>query len=299
MINTLLYQTAATPDADAGHWLPVSAKLIRSFTKPSLTFIHGWGMNVAVFMPLFAQLAEQYECIAIELPGHGQVPLVNPTNLKEVGLPEADQPGFAQTSFYHTVRAIVHDLRILPPGPVIGWSMGGLFATVLAANHPDLFNRLILITSTPHFLQSDNWPVGMPHTRAQRFTQDMLKNPADSILRFLNLQFFQEPAARQLARSVYDLVATRGLPSRAGLQLGMDWLSMVDTRAELKQLSQLKVPLLACYGLKDNLINHKTAELVQALYPGAKIQIDRTAHLPFISDSQQFATRLDQFVQFG
>jgi len=43
----------------------------RSGTGPPLVLWHGWGLNLRVFDELRAELASEFELIAVDLPGHG------------------------------------------------------------------------------------------------------------------------------------------------------------------------------------------------------------------------------------
>jgi pimeloyl-[acyl-carrier protein] methyl ester esterase len=44
-----------------------------TFGKGSpLVLLHGWGMNAGVWMPLLPRLAQGWQVILVELPGHGE-----------------------------------------------------------------------------------------------------------------------------------------------------------------------------------------------------------------------------------
>ena len=40
-------------------------------TKPTLVLLHGWGLNHAIWQPIAAQLANECDVIALDLPGYG------------------------------------------------------------------------------------------------------------------------------------------------------------------------------------------------------------------------------------
>lgn len=96
--------------------------------------LHGWLDNAASFEPLITHLP-QFNWTAIDLPGHGH---------------SFHRPAH---SHYHFIDWI-SDLRDLivaryqnKPVVIVGHSLGGLLATVLAGVYPELVKQLVLIDS--------------------------------------------------------------------------------------------------------------------------------------------------------
>lgn len=80
---------------------------------------------------MFAELADLLECgiWAPDLPGHG------------------DQP--AADSWEDAVTRVADTIRPVAPLPVMGYSQGGRVALGLAAQHPGLVSRLVLLSTSP------------------------------------------------------------------------------------------------------------------------------------------------------
>lgn len=97
---------------------------------PPLLFVHGWSCNRAFFAPQLEHFSRRRRCVGVDLRGHG-----------ESDKPEQDytMEGFADDLAWLTGR-----LGLERP-VVIGHSMGGLVALVLAARRPELVRAIVMV----------------------------------------------------------------------------------------------------------------------------------------------------------
>ncbi|MSP60159.1 MAG: alpha/beta fold hydrolase [Myxococcales bacterium] len=104
----------------------------RSGQGAPLVLLHGFLVSHWYFRPVIAPLAERFEVIALDLPGHG-----------ESDNPPPDRFGY---DFPAMADLVVAALDALGVGKVrlYGHSMGGGIALTLAARHPDRVERLLL-----------------------------------------------------------------------------------------------------------------------------------------------------------
>lgn len=100
-----------------------------------ILFLHGFMGDRHDFSPITSRLIDQYQCLAIDLPGHGK------TQVTE----EADY-GMALTA-----RAIVGALDQLHISQcfLVGYSMGGRLALYLTLHFPARFLRVVLESASP------------------------------------------------------------------------------------------------------------------------------------------------------
>jgi len=100
---------------------------------PELVLLHGGGQNAHTWDTV--ALALQRPLLAIDLPGHGH------SDWRD------DHAYFPAEN----ARAVAVMIRALAPdaAAVIGMSLGGLTALVLAAEAPDLVRKLVLVDVTP------------------------------------------------------------------------------------------------------------------------------------------------------
>ncbi len=102
---------------------------------PRVVFLHGLFGQGRNFTQIARALAPDLQSVLIDLPNHGQSPWLDTTDYEVVAA---------------TVATVVRD-RYLDAGPVhlVGHSMGGKVAMVLALLHPDLVERLVVVDIAP------------------------------------------------------------------------------------------------------------------------------------------------------
>ncbi len=111
---------------------------------PNLTLLHGWGLNGAVWNGIRDALALRYTLHIVDLPGHG---LSN---------------GTATATITEMADAIAEAMP--PRSHLLGWSLGGLVAQDLARRHAERIDRLVLVATTPSFLQRHDWTYAVQPT---------------------------------------------------------------------------------------------------------------------------------------
>jgi pimeloyl-ACP methyl ester carboxylesterase len=100
---------------------------------PSILLIHGTAGSLAWWDPVVPALAEHIHVVRVDLAGHGQSPPV-----RSYAVPtQADRVG-----------AVVDALGI-DAVTVVGHSSGGLVATALAEQRPDLVSAVVLVNTGP------------------------------------------------------------------------------------------------------------------------------------------------------
>jgi pimeloyl-ACP methyl ester carboxylesterase len=98
---------------------------------PKLLAMHGWLDNAASFRPMAPWLAH-YDLVALDMPGHGR---------------SFHYPDDAEYSMFSTLLDLLAAADALgwPRFAVLGHSMGGAIASMLAAVAPERIERLFLI----------------------------------------------------------------------------------------------------------------------------------------------------------
>ena len=95
----------------------------------NVLLLHGWGCSTRHFAQIFQDLAKDYRVTVIDFPAHGQ----SGRPPEPWGVPE----------FASCTKDLMEQLGIVPCD-IIAHSFGGRVALWLAANEPQLVNRLVL-----------------------------------------------------------------------------------------------------------------------------------------------------------
>ncbi len=241
-----------------------------------LVLLHGWGMNGAVWEALAEELSSRYRITTIELPGHGHSPY---------------------SESLHSLQDWANACLTVAPKQAawIGWSLGGLIATQAALNAPHRIAKLVLVASTPRFIQSDDWPHAVVRGSLSSFADTLCSDPQKTLERFLALQVRGSAEAKSTLRRLRQDLSHRPLPHPDALDRGLHLLRESDLR---QQLSQLQCPTLWLLGERDTLTPASVAEDIRQLLPSAEIRrLPGSGHAPFLSHPAESTSALKKFLE--
>jgi len=100
-------------------------------TGQPLILLHGGFGNTEMFMPARAALAKNYKVIAVDLQGHGRTA-------------DIDRP-IVPDSMANDIAALIKELN-LEKTNIVGYSLGGMVALRLAIQHPELLQKVVLVS---------------------------------------------------------------------------------------------------------------------------------------------------------
>jgi pimeloyl-ACP methyl ester carboxylesterase len=140
--------------------------------EPQLALLHGGAQNAHTFDTV--ALAMQRPLVAIDLPGHGHSD------------PSPYGPSATASHALDVARAL--EQLLVGPRPLVGMSLGGLTAILVAHARPDLVNALVLIDITPgvnaakarHITDFVNGPASFEDFDAL-LTRTVAHNPSRSV----------------------------------------------------------------------------------------------------------------------
>lgn len=239
---------------------------------PDIALLHGWGLGAEVWDAVLAPLARQFRVHVLSLPGYDGTP--------------ADDRDLDATA------AAIADA--LPAGCTLcGWSLGGLLALSAARQRPQQIGRLLLVSSTPRFVQAADWPQAQPAALLDGFRAAVAGDAKATLTRFVMLFNQGDAQARAVARRLTPLLAA-SLPDPATLLRGLDWLGSADLRPQLATITQ---PTLLIHGDRDPLMPLAAARaLADALPDGRLTTFAGVAHAPFITDPEAFVAAVTVFI---
>ena len=240
-----------------------------------LVMLHGWGMHNGVWQPLIKKLSAQYMLYLVDLPGMGNSRPLEP---------------------YH-LHALADEVAQVIPGvsDVLGWSLGGLVAQRIALNQPDRIRRLVLVGSTPCFVNKAGWDAGIEPNNFETFANNVNSDYKATIMQFLTLQCMKADDARSTLKQLRASFDTRPTPTQTTLRRALHILLESDLRDEV---ANIRKPTLLIHGDRDTLAPVQAAHwMMQQLPHGFLRVISGSAHAPFLSHSEQFMAALNQFLE--
>ena len=237
--------------------------------KPHLVLLHGLMTNGLCWTGLAHALEEEYDVIMPDARGHGKS-----------SVPDY---GYRYEDHANDVAGLIKVLGLSSP-VLLGHSMGGMTAAVVASRKPNLIRGLIL--ADPTFLSP----------KAQREVRD--GDVAGQHRKFLNMSL-DEVLAEGRARHPDRSSETHELFARARLQTSMSALDVLTPpNPDYKQLvSKIDVPGLLIFGDKG-VVSSVVAEELQRLNPGFQVcQIREAGHALHIDQPERFAEVVKSFLR--
>jgi len=172
-----------------------------------LVLLHGWGCDSRSWAQLLPQLNQSYDVQVIELPGFAG--------------------SDAKASLEDWLAAL---LEVLPErGVYIGWSLGGMLATHIAARYPMRVSGLVTLASNLCFTDQKAWPCAMPTATFEQFLLAFKESPETTIKRFAGLMAAGDADERALLKRM------RGLCKDS-------WLRVQSTQAQDTQAIAVQSP---------------------------------------------------------
>lgn len=259
-----------------------------------LLFIHGWGMHGGMWGRVLPLLAQHHRVLAVDLPGHGYSEAGKGEGIREKE--EGPVSPFTLHSSLFSIDSIVDQLsaQFSEPLNVCGWSLGGQVALRWAMRYPLQVNRLVLVSSTPCFVQKANWPCAMAADTLAAFAAALQQDYAPTLRRFLALQVRGSEQERELLATLRSTLLSRGEPDLAALQSGLEILRDCDLRAALPGVCQ---PALVIAGARDTLTPLAASQYMATKLPAARMAvIEGAAHAPFLSHPDEFVKHVAGFL---
>lgn len=242
---------------------------------PSIALIHGWAMHSGLFAPLVERLEDRWTLHLVDLPGHGHA--------------------HASTRPLEPALLSAELVEAAPDAVWLGWSLGGQFALRAALDYAERVRGLVMVASSPRFVQGEDWPHGVRPTLFRDFAEALSKDFRATLEGFLALEALGSATAQDELRRLRTQAFARGEPSPAALLHGLHLLDTVDARDELRAL---QVPSLWISGRRDRLVPAGAMPAAAELAPDSEsLVISDAGHAPFLGAADAVADAIDAFAR--
>lgn len=250
------------------HRIAVKNQLITYCTKGdnphptnTLLFLHGWRANAHIWAPVIAHLSTDHMTYyLLDLPGFGTS--------------ETPKHPFTTHDYAEVVRAVITKLN-LKNLTLVGHSFGGRIALALAAAHPNLLKKLILINSA-----------GI----SKNTTKKKLVRTAARIVK----PFFKPSWMQGLRAKIYKKIGSEDYLETPELQATFQNIIDEDLTP---LLSKIQHPTHLIWGEDDTQTPVEDAHTMKREIPNATLTIlKNTGHFTFLDQPEKVAHEIASFL---
>lgn len=252
-----------------------------------LVMLHGWALNLRVFDELVEKLEApasqpRFEISRFDLPGHGRAP--EPSDLY----------GDHADGAWDIGKVADFILKEMPERCILlGWSLGAKISMEIAARAPERIQALILISATPKFARSDDWPHGTNPAALDALGRHLRDDYRRTVNDFLSLQVRGSVHAEETLNNLRNALLTQGECQPATLLRSLRLLHQIDQRP---RLPLIQAPTLVIAGQYDRVVHPGATQAAAALIPNARYQeLPRCGHAPFISHVHEVVELIQEF----
>jgi pimeloyl-ACP methyl ester carboxylesterase len=232
---------------------------------PAILFLHGTRLTRSVWAAQLDALSDEFRTIAVDLPAHGT---------------RAGEP-FTLDSAADIVAATIREQAIDGRAVIVGLSLGGYVAMVLAAREPERVRGLVLAGATAE-------PVGarsLPY-RALAEVLDRFESPA---LRRLNAWFFRT----RYPASIAEPIVAGGFWSDGGAHA----LRALFGQRFAPRLAAYPGPTLILNGEWDLLFRMSAGTFAAAARDARRVRLAGALHLSNLDQPAAFSAAVRRFAR--
>ena len=237
----------------------------------ALVLIHGAGDSAAVWGRQVDHFSKHRKVLAIDLPGHG-------ARLSESGMDRHEK--------YAQEVCRMMDQHGIAKAVVVGHSMGGAVAMMMALEHPQRLQGLVLVATGARMKMR---PEFLEHARQAAATYGN-QIPASSHL----------IPTEQMIHPDIPAPVVEWIKQRIGKASGQ--ATYADFQANnnfdvMSRLSEVKIPTLVVGGSDDRMAPQKFSDFLASSIAGARlVMLTPSGHYPNVEQEERFNQVIEEFL---
>jgi pimeloyl-ACP methyl ester carboxylesterase len=246
---------------------------------PPVVLVHGWLSSSRIWEQLAGRLAQRFTVYTLDLSGFGE----SDKPLSGYGIRNGSRLLYAFCAHFGLTRA-----------NVIGHDLGGAMAVKLAADHPDVVGRLVVVSAPADEDQIDLptllWLVTVPVVGPIFYAVGRVARP----VRHLWMRPFVADADDLTEEMVDD--AGRSTPAAVSKTLSISRREISRGRLA-RQARIIKIPLLVVAGEEDQIVDPQSVGVWTGGLEKAEIcLIDECGHMPMVERVAEFNAQILAFL---
>jgi pimeloyl-ACP methyl ester carboxylesterase len=246
---------------------------------PAVVLVHGWLSSSRIWEQLAGRLAQRFTVYTLDLSGFGE----SDKPLSGYGIRNGSRLLYAFCAHFGLARA-----------NVIGHDLGGAMAVKLAADHPDVVGRLVVVSAPADEDQIDLpttlWLVTVPVVGPIFYALGRVARP---VRRLWMRPFVAD--SEDLTDVIVD-DAGRSTPAAVSKTLSISRRELSRGRLA-RQARIIKIPLLVVAGDEDQIVDPQSVGVWAGGVERAEIfLIDECGHMPMVERVAEFNARILAFL---
>lgn len=246
---------------------------------PTVVFVHGFGSDQTAWRHVLPAFAE-CRIVLLDNAGAGRSPPAAFVQHRYLGLERY------ATDVIEACEAVGAERVVL-----VGHSVGGIIAALVAAQHPALVERLVMIGASPRYRNAPGYHGGFTEDDVRDVYRAVASNYAEWADRFAE-QMIGAPDRPQLARDFADCL--KNIPSERALTV-LCATFQCDHRDVLPNIA---CPTLIVQSRSDAAVPLAVAEYMQRSIRGSRLKLlDAAGHLPHLTAPAELVAAIEDFVR--
>jgi len=243
-----------------------------------ILFIHGWCMSSAVWSLQRTGLSNTFRIITLDLHGHGRS--------------QFQTDGFTIQGCAADIAGLLRHLGI-NDAIVAGWSLGALIAIATYRLCKERISGLVLISGTPRFVQTGNFPFGLLQEEAEGMAKKVRRSIQRALNGFTARMFASGEEPSEVVQRVLSAIP---VPDTEVALQALEALVEADMR---DCLATVNSPTLIMYGDSDVICLPQASEYMALQIPNSRlVAFAGCGHVPFLTQSSKFNEKLEDFSTF-
>tara|TARA_B100002051_G_scaffold274425_1_gene315559 strand:- start:524 stop:1354 length:831 start_codon:yes stop_codon:yes gene_type:complete len=252
--------------------LLMSYRIHKEKDKPYLVFLHGYNGNSKSWAYQFSYFKNKFSLIAFDFPGFGGSEKMNDPDMFKVS-----------NLIYRTLKKIN-----VQKFSLVGHSMGGMLAQILAANYPESIYKLILSCTHTGYALNYKSPLREPYMKRLEQRKEM------SDLDYGKLRI-KKMLPNMGDTNIFNFLAKISEEiTEESILCGGTAMQILNTKSILYKI---KCPCLILTGSDDIVVSkEKSSFLIDQITHSMHHEIDGVGHAPYCENYTEFNDVINSFL---